>query len=96
MSREEEISKFAYDYSKQNYKGDSYEAYAEKEDIAKACIDSINWADQHPRKGLVDIEKACKWIEENIYDYYTTGDGGDEFEEYFDQMIDDFRKAMEE
>jgi len=48
MSREEEIKRFAHNYSEENYKGDSYEAYAEKEDIAKACVDSIKWADQHP------------------------------------------------
>lgn len=65
MKRKEEILKFAHDYSEQNYKGDSYEAYAEKEDIAKACIDSINWADSHPRKGLVDIEKVIGFLKEH-------------------------------
>lgn len=65
MTREEEIKEFAHDYSEENYKGDSYEAYAEKEDIAKSCVNAIRWADQHPRKGLWDAEKVIKWLENN-------------------------------
>ena len=56
----------------------------------------VKWADSRPRKGLVDIEKACKWLKDNIHDYYTTGDGGDEFEGWFDDMFEDFKRAIEE
>lgn len=55
----------------------------------------VEFADSRPRKGLVSIEKACKWLKNNIHDYYSVGDGGDEFEGYFDEMIVDFKKAME-
>ena len=24
------------------------------------------WADNHPREGLVDMDKVCKWLEENV------------------------------
>ena len=41
-------------------------------------------------------EKACEWLKDNIHDYYATGDGGDEFEEWFGDMFEDFRKAMKE
>ena len=57
-----------------------------------AFIQGALWADSCPRKGLVDIEKACEWLKDNIHDYYMTG----EFEQWFDDMFEDFRKAMEE
>lgn len=28
----------------------------------------VDWADRHPRKGLVDIDKACAWLAENFID----------------------------
>lgn len=43
---------------------------------------------QEQKQALID--KACKWLDENISDYYTTC----EFEQRFDEMFDDFRKAM--
>lgn len=55
------------------------------------------WKDeQHSKEKQQWIEKACEWLKDNIHDYYTTGDGGDEFEEWFDDMFEDFRKAMKE
>ena len=51
------------------------------------------WADRHPREGLVDIEKACEYLEFNR-ECVTTEDNGimgwipDEF-------IEKFRKEME-
>lgn len=39
------------------------------------------------------IEKVCEWLKENIDDYFTTGDG--EFEEWFDDMYEDLKQAME-
>lgn len=52
------------------------------------CMEMAEWKEKQI------IEKACEWLKENIHDYYTTGDGGDEFEEWFDNMFEDFRKAM--
>lgn len=28
----------------------------------KTFIAGAEWADTHPRKGLVDIDKACRWL----------------------------------
>lgn len=39
------------------------------------------------------IEKVCEWLKENIDDYFTTSGG--EFEEWFDDMYEDLRQAME-
>ncbi len=40
------------------------------------------WADEHPRKGLVDIDKVCKWLEKGGYFVNNT------------ETIEDFRNAM--
>lgn len=43
------------------------------------------------------IEKAVEWLDNNLWNYYDTGNIGD-FEtlrfEHFTQMIEDFRKYM--
>ena len=44
------------------------------------------WADSHPRKGLVDIDKAYEWIADHITEYLDRSD----------YMAEEFRKAMEE
>ena len=39
-----------------------------------AWIHGAEWADQHPRKGLVDIEKACTYLEsvfQQLASYYS-------------------------
>ena len=56
MERKEEKNKFICDYLKENYRQDSYESFAESEDIARACACAIDWADK------TIIEKACKYI----------------------------------
>jgi hypothetical protein len=58
------------------------------EDIAKSkgFIDGAKWADEHPREGLVDIEKVCEWWSEVPDDTY----GFNPCRIY----MDDFRKAM--
>lgn len=56
-------------------------------------IMGAEWADEHPRKGLVDIDKVCNWLSEHFYD--------DEFMKFYDivdsdSVIEGLRKAMEE
>jgi len=82
MKREIQITNFASNYSKSCYPNDDYVSYAARGDIAQACIDAINWADEHPRKGLVDIDKVCKWLEKGGYFVNNT------------ETIEDFRNAM--
>ena len=55
---------------------------------------AMEWADIHPRKGLVDIDKACEWIKENI-DHYI-GFYLDDGDTYLDTpFFGAFREAME-
>ena len=50
-------------------------------------VDGVQWADENPRKGLVDIEKAAEWLDETLRntDFYD-----DEREEF----VKAFKKAM--
>lgn len=79
MIQKEEINDFIANYLEQ-YNGDSYEACAEKEDIARACKEAIEWANR------TMLDKACEWIEENHTLYM--GVGG-----YYVASI--FKKEME-
>ena len=77
---------------------------------ANSIIEGINWADKHPKEGFISIDKACNWLEDNLFDH---AQDAEELEiewdpsittnlivcDYFnsiDDCINDFRKAMEE
>ena len=54
-------------------------------------IEMAEWKDeQHTEEKRQWVEKACEWLKDNIHDYYVTC----EFEEWFDDMFDDFKKVM--
>ena len=56
----------------------------------------IGIADQHPRKGLWDAEKVCKFLYEKIMDItYLNEDNTNEHYDK-DEFIGDLRKAMED
>ena len=60
-------------------------------------IAGAEWADQHPRKGLVDIEKACEWIKQNISRYlFNTGKLDEYIPTCSNKLYEDLKKAMEE
>ena len=52
--------------------------------------EGLETADQHPRKGLWDSEKVCKFINENVREYHKSGVF------HIGDFIKDLRKAMEE
>jgi hypothetical protein len=55
------------------------------------------WADRHPRQGLVDIDKACAWLAENFIGecgYIATE--GTYISFNTKPAVEAFRKAMEE
>ena len=80
MKRKEEINDFIADYLEQ-YNGDSYEAYAEKEDIARACQNAIEWADE------TMLDRVCEWVKKHYIEYAHNRLG----QEY---IIEDLREAM--
>lgn len=102
MNRQKQISNFANNYAKSCYANDDYESYAAQEDIAHACIDAINWADEHPRKGLVDIDKVCEWLKDNLPNWVESYKEFKIIEDLCNAMMDentpiiDEKKTMEE
>lgn len=50
------------------------------------------WADKHPKEGLVDINKACEWLRTNYEDIGIRYIRGYKAED----EIESFKKAMEE
>lgn len=59
-------------------------------------VDGVQWADEHPRKGFVDIDKVCEFLKNNARKYF--GVDWSQHEWYFerDQLIKDLHKEMEE
>ena len=54
------------------------------------------WADQHPREGLWDAEKVCKFLYKKVMDItYLNEDNTNEHYDK-DEFIEDLRKAIEE
>ena len=71
MKREEEIEKAAAKFDGSM-------------DCVGCFIGGAEWADQHPRKGLVDIEKVCEYLMKNDKGFILT-----------EMSITELRKAME-
>ena len=84
MTRKEEINDFIANYLEQ-YNVDSYEAYAEKEDIAHACQNAIEWAD---RTNLDKLDEAI----EKLLSSLRNSNFGDSYN--IDKLVEDFHKAM--
>jgi hypothetical protein len=86
MTREEEIHNAAMEVSKRWRRE---EQPTQDEIIAyDAAVTMAKWADSHPREGLVDIEKACTYLEsvfKQLAGYYSGA-----------EYTDAFRKAMED
>lgn len=74
MTREEEITNAALE---------EFYPYNQEDENRDGFIIGAKWADQHPRKGLVDIDKACEWLNEHTV-----------LSEKW--IIEDFRKEMME
>lgn len=82
MEREEEIEKAAAKFDGSM-------------DCVGCFIGGAEWADQHPRKGLVDIENACQKLEKCMYDNLMF-QGRLHRKEAIETFIEDFKKHLEE
>ena len=55
---------------------------------ANSIIEGIEWTDEHPKEGMVSLDKVCEWLEEHMVDFCS---------ECAEQaLISWLRKAMEE
>ena len=60
---------------------------------ADSIMEGIEWADEHPKDGLVSIDKVCKYLESLVYQEFP----GAPLERLIsDEMIENFEKTMEE
>ena len=86
MTREKQIRKYAEE------KCMRYDDIGFDDEAYTLIIETLEWADENPKEGLVSIDKACEWlgnrdIMEKILHYRTS---------LIDDYVKEFRKAMEE
>ena len=98
MTREEEIKKAEVEYFNETY----FDGCDYVGEVAKtaAFIAGAKWADEHPKDGLVNLDKVCEWLEnkcENKREYISGLVGGPcSINIMFENISKDLRKAMEE
>ena len=94
MKREEQIEQKAKELG-QKYFPDENNIWArpnyEAQYVESACKEMIGWADEHPRKGLIDIDKVCECLERFNIGYYQIRE-----DVFSKDLITDFRKFLEE
>ena len=93
--RDKEIEEASVDYQMSTRPnaigGDAFADLVYKANINPSFIAGAKWSDEHPRKGLVDINKACEfWEEEFTYPTMTQ-----EERDWYKKKVEEFRKAIE-
>ena len=56
-------------------------------------IAGSEWSDEHPQKGLIDIDKACEWLDEHTFSELNLDFG---YSLQVKEFVDNFRNSMEE
>ena len=96
MTREEQIQEKASELG-QKYFPNEHNIWARENIEAKyvelACIEAVKWADEHPKEGLVSLDKVCECLESLTYQDYSGGPLERLIDDY---IIKQFRKKMEE
>lgn len=67
MARNEQIYQAAQRYSDSMDEFQRYHTYPRT-----AFIDGAEWADKHPKEGMVSLSEVCTWLQNNIDDYATS------------------------
>ena len=95
MTREEQIQQAEINYSDDTiFDGCDYIGQVAKQE---AFIAGAKWADANPQFSKEKfIEKACDWLVMNASDYAISTTGDDDDCVVSLDMVEDFRKAMEE
>lgn len=65
MTREEEIKAKAQELLPDIMDDE----YPYRSELAHGFIAGAKWADEHPKDGLVSIDKACEWLRYNVEKY---------------------------
>ncbi len=86
MDNNEKAEEIVKDYNYTQFLNDgTHDSYTETA-VLYMLNEMAQWKEQQM------IERAVEWLKNNIYDYYRT----DEFEQWFDEMFDDFKQSMKE
>lgn len=85
MKREEEIINAALE-----------ECAEQVLDCKWAFMHGAKWADEHPRKGLVDIEEVCNLLRKKVGNYFVFDLAEGTYCFYKEQLIKELYKSMEE
>lgn len=95
MTREEQIQQAEINYSDDTiFDGCDYIGQVAKQE---AFIAGAKWADANPQFSKEKfIEKACDWLVMNASDYAISTTGDDDDCVVSLDMVEDFRKIMEE
>lgn len=100
MTRKEEIEKASVDYQMSKHPmaigGDAFADTIYKMNVNPSFIAGAEWADQNPRKGLVDIDKIASFIKYHAQEfvYISTHSGEAKINEF--KLAEAMYKAMEE
>lgn len=102
MTRKEEIEKAGLYYANNLDDIKPNDEFSKNLCIAlgQAYIEGAEWADNHPKKGLVDIDTVCKVIEEMLPNYVELNYVFDEisvnYHKFKNNFISDFRKTLKQ
>lgn len=98
MTRKEEINERAYELGQVCFPDEcniwARENY-EAQKVEWACKQMLEWADEHPKKGLVSLDKVVKYLQSKL-EYSPDIDGLQIYDTGIEEFVNDFRKAMEE
>ena len=104
MTREEQILNEAIDYS---YNEDNFIEYDDcgdtcddKDFIQRAFEEGAKWADEHPKEGMVSLDKVCEYLDNVLYEVVSGVSSLPDVMSIenttMEDFIKNFRKAMEE
>lgn len=79
MTRKEEIEQAALE---------AFFPFMQETDARDIWIEGAEWADEHPKENLVDIDEVCEWLKDNLPNWVES------YKEF--KIIEDLRNAMME
>lgn len=93
MTREKETEQAANGYLDSLFGGGKHQDL-----YVMLFMAGAQWADQHLKDNLVDIDKACEWINDNYFEYLQPISYYEQLKNSIDinDFVNDFKKYAEE
>lgn len=103
MTREEQIRQASIEYTCRNTPmciGGAFSEMIYELNRNKSFEEGARWADNHPKEGMVSLDKVCKYLDNVLYEVVSGISGLPDVMSIenttIGDFIKDFRKAMEE